>query len=116
MKKGALPSDSRVTSMRPKCAIMSFKAVAPLFGEGEGVVDVRSSVTSGTQLASMPMIVLKLIILLNLWKKSMRSLPSTGAYIDASVRFLPSIYVSRSMPLLSGRVLMVDLILSRASW
>ena len=116
VKNGSLPSDSLATSIRPRCAIMSLSVFAPVLSYGEGALEVRSSVTSGTQLASIPRMVLEFTMVGRVRKKAVLSLGADGAYTEASRLILPSTRVSHAMPLPFGRALMVDLTLASASW
>ena len=79
-------------------------------------MDCLSRVTSGTQLASMPMMVLESMRFVREVKKATLSAGSAGAYTLAMRRMWPWIRVSHAMPRPSGRARMVLLTLASASW
>ena len=80
MKKGSSPKHSRATSIRSLSVIASFSSSAPSLGYGELESLLTSSVTSGTQFASIPkMDLLLMILLMVVLKKSGRSLGLLGA-------------------------------------
>ena len=97
VKIGAFPETARATSTRLFLSTASRRSSAPWLGYGDVAVLFRSSVTSGTQLASMPRTVVFFSLLVRLRRNVGRSAGMAGAYAATMCRSLCSTFMVTAM-------------------